>query len=756
MPLLATTTLALAIGSSALSIQDQPADPLKGTRIMELTVDDVELMHMLLEEGLRPMACRPTPGTDAWLLTDEQLALIDQIGIPNRMLVEDVPAHVEEERRKSMSLRGEDWYASYHTWEEINARLDQIEAAHPDIVEGLEIGTTIEGRIIQGVRIGTGAAGTKPAVLFNGCQHAREWVATMVPTFIAEELAAGYGTDGRVTALLQLVDVYIVPVVNPDGYVYTYASGGDRFWRKNRRDNGTSCAGVDLNRNWDIDWNGGESTSTDTCSDIYVGSAPFSEPETTAMRDFILARPNIVSHIDFHCYSQVILQNWGWTSVPPPDDAEIDALGGAMSDAIFDVNGVSYPHGGGDELLYLASGVFPDWTYDATGAFGYTIELRPTGSPGFELPPEQIRPTAEENFQGILAMMEWAGVPIDVGYPDGRPLRLDTENPTVFTVELEGGSSSVTSAEILYRFDGGDWIASPLTNLPGNRWQASLPAASCSDTPEYYIVAVNANGTSVSDPLLAPLEFYSADVVSDIVSTFADDGESDPGWTVVCNATDGCWDRGIPAGVGDRGDPPNDGDASGQCWLTDNVFGNSDVDTGSTELISPTIDASVDGAVLSYLRWYSNSAGAAPNADIFVVDVSDDGGSTWVNLETIGPAGPGTSGGWIEASFAISDIQGIEPTDQFRIKFIVSDVADGSVIEAGIDGVTIVASECIDAEDCVGDVNGDGFVNVQDLLQVIADWACDGDCEADLNGDLTVDVSDLLLVIASWGSCDGG
>ena len=74
-----------------------------------------------------------TPYQKVCLLTDEQLALIDQIGIPNRMLVEDVPAHVEEERRKSMSLRGEDWYASYHTWEEINARLDQIEAAHPDV-----------------------------------------------------------------------------------------------------------------------------------------------------------------------------------------------------------------------------------------------------------------------------------------------------------------------------------------------------------------------------------------------------------------------------------------------------------------------------------------------------------------------------------------------------------------------------------------------------------------------------------------------
>ena len=61
---------------------------------------------------------------------------------------------------------------------------------------------------------------------------------------LADELAAGYGVDSRITGLLQLVDVYIVPIVNPDGYEYTYAPGGDRFWRKNRRDNGTGCDGV--------------------------------------------------------------------------------------------------------------------------------------------------------------------------------------------------------------------------------------------------------------------------------------------------------------------------------------------------------------------------------------------------------------------------------------------------------------------------------------------------------------------------------
>ena len=751
-----TALLATALSSTAIATVDHEHDhALEGTRIIELTVDDVQLMNMLLDEGLRPMACRPGPGTDAWLVTDEQLELVSRLGMPSRMLVEDVPAHVEAERKASMALRGGDWYASYHTWEEINTRLDQLVAAHPGLVHALDVGTTVEGRTIQGVRIGTGEAGAKPAVLFNGCQHAREWVATMVPTFIADELAAGYGTDSRITALLQLVDVYIVPVVNPDGYIHTYVSGGDRYWRKNRRDNGTSCRGVDLNRNWNIDWNGGESTSTDTCSDVYVGSSPFSEPETSSMRDFILARPNIAAHIDFHNYSQLILQNWGWTNVPAPDAEEIDDLGGEMSAAIFAVHGESYPHGGGDELLYLASGVFPDWTYDATGAFGYTIELRPTGSPGFELPPDQIRPTAEENLQAALEMMEWAGVPINVSYPDGRPQYLDTEDSTEFIVNLGDSSTPATGGDLVYRLAGGDWLTSPLSDLGGGLWEASLPPASCDDAPEYYLVFDTASGTTVSDPLLAPDEVYTAGVLSEVVVSFLDDGETDPGWTIECDATDGCWNRGVPAGGGDRGDPPADGDASGQCWLTDNIDGNSDVDSGSTSLISPIIDAAFENATLHYLRWYSNDSGAAPNADTFIVDVSDDGGSNWINLETVGPDGPGTSGGWYELSFVVAEIPGIEPTSQFRIRFIASDNDSGSVIEAGIDGVSVIALECLDV-DCDGDANNDGEVTVEDLLLVIGDWGCTGSCSSDLNGDLVVNVADLLLVIASWGPCGSG
>tara|TARA_Y100000589_G_scaffold118830_2_gene113040 strand:- start:10178 stop:12472 length:2295 start_codon:yes stop_codon:yes gene_type:complete len=752
--------MALAIASPAFALEGHAhAQPekhaLAGTRIIELTVDDAELMHMLLDEGVNPLACRPTPGTDAWLATDEQLELIARIGMPHRILIHDVPAHVEHERRTTMGLRGDDWYATYHTWEEINERLDQLVAANPGVVHALNVGTTYEGRTIQGVRIGTSDEGVKPAVLFNGCQHAREWVATMVPTFIADELAAGYGVDPRVTALIELVDVYIIPVVNPDGYIHTYEEGGNRFWRKNRRDNGTTCLGVDLNRNWDIDWNGGESTSTDTCSDVYVGTAPFSEPESSAMRDFILARPNIAAHIDFHNYSQVILQNWGWTSTPPPDQEAIDALGAKMSEAIQAVNGFSYPHGGGDELLYLASGVFPDWTYDATGAFGYTIELRPTGSPGFELPPEEIRPTAEENFQGILEMMEWAGVPISVGYPDGRPAQLRTDATTSFDVDLSNGTDSAVSGDLVYRLDGGIWLSSPLVELPSGLWRATLPTAPCDASPEYYLSLQTQSGLAVQDPLLAPDAVYTAGVISDVLIAFNDDGETDPGWTVTCDAADGCWDRGTPVGGGDRGDPPADGDASGQCWLTDNVDGNTDVDGGSTILTSPVLDASFDGATLNYLRWYSNDSGASPNEDTLVVDVSDDGGATWVNLEVIGPTGPGTGGGWFDVSFVVADIPGIQPSEQFRVRFNASDVGNGSVIEAGIDGISVVAISCVD-ESCQGDVDGNGTVGVEDLLAVIADWNCSSDCTADINGDLLVNVGDLLLVIGGWGNCNGG
>ncbi|MGI9516151.1 MAG: hypothetical protein ACR2NP_03820, partial [Pirellulaceae bacterium] len=170
----------------------------------------------------------------------------------------------------------------------------------------------------------------------------------------------------------------------------------------------------------------------------------------------------------------------------------------------------------------------------------------------------------------------------------------------------------------------------------------------------------------------------------------------DLGWSVSGDASDGQWERGVPAGAGDRGDPTVDGDGSGSCFLTDNVAGNSDVDGGSTILVSPTMDASGNAsqvAVISYWRWYSNDTGSAPASDTFVIDVSNDGGANWTNLEVVGPDGSEISGGWIRKSFRIDDV--LAPTSQMKLRFTASDLGDGSVVEAAVDGIEIMIVDCL-------------------------------------------------------------
>jgi hypothetical protein len=125
-----------------------------------------------------------------------------------------------------------------------------------------------------------------------------------------------------------------------------------------------------------------------------------------------------------------------------------------------------------------------------------------------------------------------------------------------------------------------------------------------------------------------------------------------------------------------------------------------------------------------------------------------------MNLETVGPTGSDVSGGWFQKEFDLSAVAGFVPSDQFRIRFLVSDLSDGSVIEAGVDGLTLGGVFCDGGTDCASDLNGDGVVSVNDLLELIGNWGPCSGCDEDINGSGTVDVSDLLTLIADWGPCE--
>lgn len=297
------------------------------------------------------------------------------------------------------------WYNNYKSVAQYNARMDQMISDHPDLATPISIGTSHEGRDIRGLRItGNGSSSVaKKAVVFHGLIHAREWIAGMTTMYAADELLDGYSADARVQNVMDNVEFFVIPVLNPDGYEYSRTT--DRFWRKNRRPGG----GVDLNRNFDYNWGPGfGGSSGNPSSEIYRGPSPFSEPESQALRDLFLDNQQIVSHIDFHSYGQLIAGPWGYTLDNPPDVDILDRQAEIMANSIQAVSGETYLWGDDTNVLGIANGITNDWAYGDQGVFSYTVELRPDSfNPGFDLPASEIIPTATEIFPTVLDLGEF-------------------------------------------------------------------------------------------------------------------------------------------------------------------------------------------------------------------------------------------------------------------------------------------------------------------------------------------------------------
>lgn len=209
----------------------------------------------------------------------------------------------------------------------ISDAINYITTTYPAIASSFNLPeTSVEGRHIKALKIAGVTATNRTGVLFLGGTHARELVNPETVVSFALRLcdAYAYTNDSglsfgpktydasTVQLLVNILDLFLVPLVNPDGRHFCLMPGGTPMWRKNRAPNlGQPCQGVDLNRNCDFLWSSGVGTSASSCSDVFKGPGAFSEPETRNVRWMLDNHTNIASMIDIHSYSELVLFPWG-------------------------------------------------------------------------------------------------------------------------------------------------------------------------------------------------------------------------------------------------------------------------------------------------------------------------------------------------------------------------------------------------------------------------------------------------------------
>ncbi|KAM4618346.1 carboxypeptidase A5 [Polymixia lowei] len=338
-------------------------------------------------------------------------AYLETQDIHYSIMIKDLQAVLDEEQdqmrsaARSAEPRNTDNfdYANYHSISEIYRFQDMLVAENPSLVSKIVIGQSYERRPLNVLKFSTGGS-NRPAIWIDTGIHSREWVTQASGTWFAKKIVTDYGRDPALTAILNKMDIFLEIVTNPDGFSYTHTT--NRMWRKTRKPNpGSSCVGVDPNRNWDAGF-GGPGASGNPCSETYYGPNAHSESEVKSIVDFVKSHRNIKSFISIHAYSQMLLYPYGYTRTPVKDQSELHSLAQKAVRDLSSLYGTRYRYGSIINTIYQASGGTIDWTYNQGIKYSYTFELRDTGRYGFILPANQILPTARETWLALMAIMD--------------------------------------------------------------------------------------------------------------------------------------------------------------------------------------------------------------------------------------------------------------------------------------------------------------------------------------------------------------
>ncbi|KAK8022830.1 hypothetical protein PG993_013597 [Apiospora rasikravindrae] len=353
------------------------------------------------------------------LIAPDEAAAFEGLGLDYRVMHQDLGTSISAESfvDGTASKKRQDnplaWFETYHNYEDHIQYFRDLHDTFPNNSEMVSSGKSYQGRDIFGIHLwGAGGPG-KPAVLYHGTVHAREWITAPVVEYITLQLINGYNAgNNQTTSFLDRYDYYIFPFVNPDGPPVAQEPAAAPDDAAN-----ATCLGRDINRNWEHGWDSNpRGSSTNPCSQTYRGASPGDSPENAGLDAFVRKvrdGQGIKLYIDWHSYGQYLLFPFGYAeTLYAPELGKWTKAASMISETIRDSSdaGTTYTFGPSGATLYATSGSAPDHVYSVGRAeWSFTIELRDTGRFGFVLPPEQIRPAAEEMWAGqkmLLSLLD--------------------------------------------------------------------------------------------------------------------------------------------------------------------------------------------------------------------------------------------------------------------------------------------------------------------------------------------------------------
>ncbi|KAF5305811.1 hypothetical protein FQR65_LT07550 [Abscondita terminalis] len=325
---------------------------------------------------------------------------ITDLNLEKDIIIEDVQYLIEQEQNHTEARSSQFTWNNYQTFDRINTWLQSLEEKYSG-VKYIIGGKTYENRSIPGVHVSF-KCGNR-AILLEGGIHAREWIAPSTVTFILNKILTT--RNEKIRRLVRKYDWYVFPVVNPDGYDYSYKK--DRLWKKTRAPI-AHCFGCDINRNWGYRWMEGGS-SLNPCSNRFAGEKPFSEIETSSFQTFLTG---VVSDLDvyiaFHSYSQQLLIPFGHAGGEKlPNNGLVKRIGLQAVESLAIRYGTQYVVGNVVNISYVGSGSSTDWIASSGKVkLVYTFVLRDLGHFGFILPQYNIIPVGQETFDAVATIVE--------------------------------------------------------------------------------------------------------------------------------------------------------------------------------------------------------------------------------------------------------------------------------------------------------------------------------------------------------------